>query len=126
MSHQQKQLVAALLIGCLLGAAAGSRFQKMALNRFWQHGPNTQRLLDKFNRELNLDAQQQETVKKIIDKHHSGMMALQKETAAKFDALRMSMRSEMEKVLNPEQQKKFHEMTARWDASHPQPKQEAQ
>jgi len=92
----------------------------MALHRFWQHGPDTQRLLNKFDRELDLDAQQRESVGKIVDKHHQAMMSLQKEVAAKFADLRMSMRSEIQEILNPEQLKKFQAVTARWDARHKQ------
>lgn len=121
MNLQQKQLIASLLIGCLIGAAAGSHFQKMAMHRFWEHGPNTQRLFTRFNNELNLDSQQQETTKKIIQRHHDEMLALQKETLAKFQAIRMAMRADMAKILNPDQQEKFHQMAARWDARHPFP-----
>jgi hypothetical protein len=123
MNLQQKQLIAALLIGCLIGAAAGSQFQKMALQRFWEHGPTTQHLLHKFSRDLSLDAQQQEAVKQIIEKHHDEMISMQKEMAEKFQKIRLSMRADMAKVLNPSQQDKFREMAARWDASHPLPGQ---
>jgi len=78
--------------------------------------PGHPALLNKFDRELDLDAQQRESVGKIVDKHHQAMMSLQKEVAAKFADLRMSMRSEIQEILNPEQLKKFQAVTARWDA----------
>jgi Spy/CpxP family protein refolding chaperone len=120
MNLERKELIAVFLIGCLLGAAAGSRLQSSALHRFWQHGPDTQRIFNKVNHELRLDAKQQEAVKIILEKHHKEMMSMQQETAVKFQAIRMALRADMVKVLNPEQQEKFRAMTARWDAHHQQ------
>lgn len=120
MNLQRKELIAALLIGCLLGAAAGSRLQSSALHRFWQHGPDTQRIFNKVNHDLSLNAKQQEAVKIIIERHHREMMDMQQATSVKFHAIRMALRADMVKVLNPEQQEKFRAMTARWDARHQQ------
>lgn len=118
MTPSWKHIVAALLIGCLVGAAAGSRYQRWAFHKFWQQGPDPQRVLKKFTKELNLDAKQREAVKAILEKHHEEVVGLHRDMSAKFDEIRTSMRSEIKPLLTPEQQKKFEAMVARWDARH--------
>ena len=99
-----KQIIPALLIGALAGAAAGAWCQRYAFRNFWQHGPNPSRLLAKLDRELTLEPR------------HAKVMALHGEMSAKFEAMLMETRGETRKLLNAGQQKKFDELSARWDA----------
>jgi len=111
-----KQIIPALLIGALAGAAAGAWCQRFAFHNFWKHGPNPERLLAKFDRDLNLEAGQKQDLKALLEAQHAKVMALHKETAAKFDALLVDLRGQTRKLLNAEQQKKYDAMSARWDA----------
>ena len=118
MTRNWKHIIAALLIGVLVGAAAGSLFQRWAFHRFWERGPDPQRILKRFTRALDLDAQQQEKVRAILEKQREKVMALHRDMSARFDVIRTSMRSEIEPLLTPAQKMKFEAMIARWDARH--------
>ena len=116
MSPWPKYIIPAFLVGCLAGGFFGARAQKAAFHRFAQKGFNTERVISKFTRELDLDAKQQESVKGIVSKHHEKMMSLHKQRSAQFSETRLAMREEIKKLLTPEQQGKFAAMLARWDA----------
>ena len=111
-----KQIIPALLIGALAGAAAGAWCQRFAFHNFWKHGPDPERLLAKFDRDLKLDPKQKQDLKALLEAQHAKVMALHEETAAKFDALLVDLRGRTRKLLHAEQQRKFDEMSARWDA----------
>lgn len=115
MNLRWRQITAAFLSGCLAGGLIGARLQRSAFHKFWQQGPQTGRLLKKFTRDLGLDANQQESVKTLLEKHREKVLALHKETSAKFDQVRLEMRGEIRKLLSPEQQKKLDAIAARWD-----------
>lgn len=116
MTYNWKHIAAGFLIGCIAGGAVGARFQKAAYHKFWKRGPNPERMLKKFDRELKLDAGQKAAVKAIITGHREKMMALHEKTSGAFQDIRLSMHGEIAKVLNPDQRKKFDEMKARWEA----------
>lgn len=115
MTYNWKHIAAGFLIGCIAGGAVGARFQKAAYHKFWKRGPDPERMLKKFDRELKLDAGQKAAVKAIIAGHREKMMALHDKTSTAFHDIRQSMRAEIAKVLNPEQQKIFDEMKSRWE-----------
>lgn len=119
MSRLRGPVVAGFLIGTLLGGLVVSRCQISALRQFWSRGFDAQRILNKFNRELDLDAKQQAAVKDIIEKHHEKVLALHKETAAKFADIRMAMRADIAHQLNADQQRKFEAVVTKWEARHP-------
>ncbi len=108
----------AFLSGCLLGGALGIRHEKRVFHHFWEQGPDTQRLLSKLSRKLDLNPQQEDQVRSILETQRQKVLVLHQEMSVQFDAIRMAMRKEMEKTFTPEQQKKFTEMTQQWDARH--------
>lgn len=116
MNLNWRQVFPAFLIGCLLGACIGVWHQRAAFHRFWREGPNTQRLLDKFGRELKLDARQREDVKAVLERKREKTKALRQEMSSKFKEIRLSMRGDIEKLLSPEQKERFQRMQARWEA----------
>jgi Spy/CpxP family protein refolding chaperone len=109
------QVLSAFLIGCLLGTLFGIRHEKKVFHQFWDHGPNTQKVLSKLSKKLDLSAQQEDQVHALLEEKRQKLMSLHQEMTAQFDAIRLSMRSDMMKILSPDQQKKFIEMTQRWD-----------
>jgi hypothetical protein len=84
----------------------------------WTGTSDTQKLLAKFNAELKLDAGQQDAVRAVLDSYRIRMKTLHDDGFKRFDDIRASMRGDVAKLLNPEQQKRFQDMQARWDARH--------
>lgn len=107
-----KQILPALLVGCLAGFWAG------ALLGHRRPPPKTDRMLDKFSRELRLEAGQEESVKTILERYRPKFDALHGETDARLLELRTAMNSELDKLLQPEQQARFKELQTRWEARH--------
>ena len=110
-----KPLTAAFLAGALLGVLCGAWIHKRAVHRRANRGPDQQRFMAKLTRELDLDANQQEAVRRMIEKYRADTTALEQETSAKFDNLRMRSRAGISKLLRPEQAPKFQALTTRWD-----------
>ena len=111
-----RQVVPALLLGCLLGLWGGHWLSRAAYGRMLRQGSDTQRLLNKFSSELKLDAGQQEAVKAVLESYRAQMKALHEGHAKRFGEIRASMHGDVAKLLNPEQLKRFQDMQARWDA----------
>ena len=118
MKLEWKQVIPALLIGCIVGLLAGSCLHMAALWRLHHGGSGTERLLNRFSKELKLDARQREGVKAVLETYRDKTKSLHQETSARFMDVRASMRGDIEKLLTPEQQKKFKDMQARWDPHH--------
>ncbi len=116
MRPNWKPIAAAFLVGAVIGVLAGACFQRIAWHRSWQHGADTQHILDRFTKELSLDAAQQESVKKVVEKYRADTKSLEAATSERFDRLRAASRAELAKLLRPDQQAKFKAMTERWDA----------
>jgi len=110
------QLLMAVL-GFALGAAVTLGYGRMP----HRHGrPSTDVLLQKFNRQLGLSPEQQKSIRATLDESGARLAALHDETEAKLKEIRMADRAEIRKVLDQDQQKRFDEMAARWDARHRQ------
>lgn len=116
MKAHWKAFAAAFLLGAVVGVLAGAKFERIAEHRFWQHGPNADRIVKRLTKELTLDESQQTDLRKIIGRFDTDTMKLQKDTQERFDKIRMASRAEIAKILKPEQSDKFKAMTARWDA----------
>lgn len=110
-----RQVVPALLLGCIIGLWAGAWMHRAALRHTRAGASDTQRLLAKFNAELKLDAGQQETVRAVWESYRTQMKALHEDSFRRFEEIRASMRGDLAKLLNPKQQKRFQDMQARWD-----------
>ena len=107
------------VFGFLLGAAA---MAGLGVLRHHQRGHlNPDRMLQRFTRELALNADQQSAVKSLLEESAAGLQQLHQETQSKLSAIRLSMRSGIRETLNADQQKKFDQMSKRWDARHLHP-----
>lgn len=107
------QIVIPLLIGFALGAGFGQWYARENFHRRWKHGDMKQHMMERFERELRLTADQKQQVGAIFDAKYPQMEALQAEVRPKFKALRDETQAEIRRILNPDQQKKLDEMTAR-------------
>jgi len=114
------QITISLLIGIALGTTFGHWQAKSYLHTRWEKGGMKQHMLERFNRELHLTAEQQKEIAAIFDAKYPQMVVLQAEMKPKFEALRNSTQAEIRKILNSKQQEKFDEIHAkmenRWKA----------
>ena len=122
MNIPWKIVIPVFLAGLLAGAAGGSWAQRAAFRHFRSGGPMApRRFIDHFSRELSLDETQRVAVQAIFEKHAPQLEALRLRTAGEFDAIRKSMDEEIKQKLNPDQQRRFEEMTARFMKRMPLP-----
>jgi hypothetical protein len=113
-----RQIVPALLLGCLIGIWGGAWLHRAALHHMRTRVSDTQQLLDRVNAELKLDAGQQVVVKAVLESYRTQMKTLHEENIKHIEEIRASMRGDLAKLLNPEQQKRFQDLQARWDSRH--------
>ncbi len=111
MSGKDRALT--IVLSFLLGAAATLGFARLPRRRR-RYDPD--RLTSKFTRELSLSAAQQAQVRAVLGDTEKRLDALHEDARAKLSAIRADTRAGIRKILDPEQQKRFDEMAARWDA----------
>jgi hypothetical protein len=111
-----KQAVPLLLIGLLCGLWAGVFLPRAALWCRRHRGAGIDPSLNKISRELKLDSRQQEAVKAVLESYRVETKALHEEVATRLAGIRGRINDDIAKQLTPEQQTKFQEMRARWDA----------
>ena len=109
------QVVISLLIGFTLGTAYGHWQAHQSFHARWKNGGMRRHMLDRFGKELRLNADQKKQVGVIFDAKHPQMIAFQAEMKPKFEALRNSTQAEIRKILNPDQQKKLDEMNVKME-----------
>lgn len=73
-----------------------------------------EKMLAKFSSELSLTEDQKTKVKAIFESKHKEMVKIREELHPKFEALRKSTHDEINKILTPEQQKKFETMESKF------------
>jgi hypothetical protein len=105
-------------LGCLIGLWGGAWLHRAALHHARTCASDTQKSLAKLSAELKLDAGQKEAVRAVLESYRAQMKALHDGSSKRFEEIRASMRSDVAKLLNPEQQLRFQDMQARWDARH--------
>jgi len=112
------QVAISLLLGVALGTAFGHWHAEECFRAHFKRGGMKQHILERFNKELRLSAEQKAQVAAIFDAKHPQMVALQDEMKPKFEALQSSAQTEIRKILDPGQQIKFDalntKMEARW------------
>lgn len=109
-----KQVIPAVIAGMILGAG-------LCLARSWhrRHGPpSPERMIAKMSRELGLEAAQKDSVKAVFSSHREKFKAFQDESQAQFQQLQAALDADIEKVLDPEQRRKFAAYRARRQARH--------
>jgi Spy/CpxP family protein refolding chaperone len=113
---------AALLLGAVFlgGVLAGSGGLVLAHRAGLLAAPggrrSTEAYLHRLTGDLKLTAQQQDSVRGILERYRPAMDSLRQDVDARFSALRASIRGEIKGVLTPEQQQRYDELTQRMDA----------
>ncbi len=108
----------AFCAGLLLGAWIGVYHERTVFHQFWSHGPDTQKILARLSRKLNLTPQQEQQVQLLLEAKREKILSLHRQMSAQFEAIRLSMREGMAQILTPEQEVKFSQMTQEWDKRH--------
>ncbi len=119
MRTSWNHILLAFCAGLLMGGWAGVRHEKAILHQFWSRGPETQKILAKLSRKLDLNPQQEEQVRLLLESKREKILFLHQQMRAQFEALRLSMRAGIAQILNPKQKEKFTQMTQKWDKRHP-------
>lgn len=111
-----KQILPALLIGCLAGFWGNTLLRSIGHRR--PSAPNVENMLEKFSAELSLDPSQKTALKIVLEQQVPRFSALRTRTDEELKEIRSSMNGEIDKLLKPEQQARFQELQARWEARH--------
>jgi hypothetical protein len=113
MNLNWKQIVPALLVGCLIGFWTG------AFLAHRRHAPpSTEKMLSKFSKDLSLDAVQKDSLKAVLESYSGRFDALHEDAETRLSEIRGAMNGDIAKLLRPEQQKKFQEMQSHWGSRH--------
>ncbi len=118
-----KQILCILLI-FLLGAAGGGLVMHMVykshMESFLRGDRNAREdiLLDRLSRRLDLDDQQREQVRKIIEQTHAEMGNIRKLYRPQMEAVLEKSRAEMRQILRPDQREKFEQFLEKRKAKH--------
>ena len=108
---KSSKVVPALLLGLVLGAAAGSWGQRALFHRAMKDGSAHRRMmLDKLSRELGLDEKQKAEVSAIMESRKADVDKLKAETFVRLEAIRKSADADMAKALTTEQAAKLEAM----------------
>ncbi len=120
MSYERK-FVRSFLLGFLLGGVlvyAGLHFYRFHCG-FPGHAkrlsPDKTKILNKLNRELKLDAGQQDRVDKILAAHLPKIKELREAMRPQLKAARELMQAEISGTLFPEQKEKFSRIVAEFE-----------
>ncbi len=100
-------MAAALLLGLVLGAAAGSWSQRALFHRMMRRGPDPKRMLERVGRDLGLDERQKAFVGAVMDAKRADLEAVRKDTFVRLEKIRESADVEIATVLTPAQAARF-------------------
>ncbi len=115
MSRYWRLVVPAVLGGLLLGVFVGSRVERAAQRRMRREGPNPEKVLRKFRRELVLTDAQTESVRKIMASHKPEFEAARRDGFERMKALRASVDKEIDALLDAPQKERFVALKEKMD-----------
>ena len=118
MKPDWKSIAIAFVLGILFGVLFSARCADLGFHGPWDNNPGKfhHRLMEQFTSKLHLKADQQGKVSAILEDSRAKIGALRQEVHPKFEAIRESAKAEIRKLLTPEQQEKFDQMSARMKA----------
>jgi len=111
-----KHLIWSLAVGIAIGLALGLHLPRWRLMHGHRGGDQTSHMVDRFSRDLKLTAEQRTKLTAILENTHKRIVSLHKEEGTKFEAIRKETSRAIERILTPEQAKRFHEMEKRREA----------
>jgi septal ring factor EnvC (AmiA/AmiB activator) len=115
---RSRAVIAALLAGLLAGVWAGSFCERAARRRMRRQGPDVEKAVARFRRDLKLDDAQAAKVREALESRRDRHESLRRDQEARFKALRDEIDADIDKALTPGQQARFAELRARWEKEH--------
>ena len=116
MNGSTRAITLACLAGLLVGAAGGWWAGRDLFPRRWSWEQRYEKMLERFSSELKLTPEQKGQVKVLLDAKRKKMEALKDEVRPRREEVRQATRTEIRKLLSPEQQTKFDRMEKEWQA----------
>lgn len=108
-------LLAALLTGGGLGLLVGRRLGDEGPPSRRSPGPGG--YITRLDRELDLTAEQQDSVRAVLDRYQPGFDSVWAESRPRYETLRARVRSDIRAQLTPEQRLRYDSMIARRDSA---------
>ena len=112
-------VVGVFALGCLTGASLDSVYRLRAGNNERQEARgkrNKEAGFENMKRDLNLNEQQANEIRVILDQTRNEYRALRAEVRPRYDTLRQNSRARIRALLNVEQQQRFDARVAERDA----------
>jgi len=107
-------LIATFVLGGLIGGAATTMADRRAHAGRGDH-PRPG-FVDRLASDLTLSAAQRESVQAVLDRHQPAMDSLWERIRPQFQSERQGIRTEINALLNPEQQAKYAALIQRQDS----------
>lgn len=104
------------VIGVLIGCAGTGIYIHHCFSRAWVNSGDHRHVVEVLDHELNLSPEQKAQVSKIFDEAAPSMETLRVETNAKLKAVRDNTSAKIRSILTADQQKKYDQLKAKWDA----------
>jgi hypothetical protein len=114
LSRAWRLILPAVLGGALIGVVIGSRFERAAIRRMHQEGPNTEHVLKMLRRELRLRDDQTDAVRKILESKRPAFQAIRRDEQSAMAALRAEIDADISPLLDDAQKLKRDEWRSRW------------
>ncbi len=111
------------LLGALAGATVAHRFDRHRVEAFLsgKGGATSDLIVGRLTRSLDLDRDQQDKVRAIVEETHREIAEIRKPVQDRVDAAIEGFRARIRAVLRPDQQEKFDRFQARhkrWRERH--------
>ena len=119
MSRQTVHLIGSVVIAFILGIGVGTAGARKRAWHRWDPQKRHEQILKTFSKRLNLTADQQTEIGKILETGHQRMRSLHEQVRPQFESLRAETSGQIRALLKPEQAEKFDAMESefnkRWD-----------
>ncbi len=115
MNNNIKNIII-FVMGILIGCAGTGFYIHHCFSRAWMNSGDHHHVVEVLDRELNLSPEQKAQVAKIFDEAAPSMEALRVETNTKLKSVRDNTSAKIRLALTADQQKKYDQLKAKWDA----------
>jgi len=109
-------IVVVFALGCVTGAALDSLYRSRASSaRAMRGAHDADQFLENMRRDLNLNDQQSQQIRAILEDTRNQYRALRTEVKPRYETIRQQARTRIRSLLTPEQQQRFDAMIAERD-----------
>ncbi|MBI4247988.1 MAG: hypothetical protein HY611_00680 [Elusimicrobia bacterium] len=116
MKLEWKQILIAFILGALLAGGLGVLALKVNAHRRWGGEQGYARMVERFNKKLDLTAEQSAKVAAILEEKRKKIKAVRGEFGPRFEEIRNSARAEIRAVLDDRQREKFDKLQSKGDS----------